>query len=147
MISEDFHIEERVQPGESRHFNIHIARLPIGTVVDIRVFVYRGTDPGPVILLSAGLHGDEVNGTEIIRRMMSDHMLQPDAGTVIAMPVLNIYGFLNFARDLPDGKDANRSFPGTKTGSLASRVAYHLGRKIIPNIDFGIDFHTGGGNR
>jgi uncharacterized protein len=79
--------------------------------------------------------------------MMKMELLQPMAGTVIAIPVLNIYGFLNFNRELPDGKDANRSFPGNKNGSLAARVAYNVTRKILPLIDYGIDFHTGGGNR
>jgi hypothetical protein len=126
---------------------MHIARLPTGTIVDVHVDIYRGRKDGPTLMLSAGLHGDEVNGVEIIRRMMADGSIHPHAGTVIAIPVMNIYGFLNFARDLPDGKDANRSFPGTKNGSLASRVAYNLKNKILPLIDFGVDFHTGGGNK
>jgi uncharacterized protein len=68
-------------------------------------------------------------------------------GTVVCIPIINVYGFLNFSRDVPDGKDVNRSFPGSKSGSLASRVAYHVTHEIIPNIDVGIDFHTGGAMR
>lgn len=144
---EDVDLAKQVPKGGMRQFELHIAKLPTGTLIHIHVFVYRGKKPGPVLLLTGGLHGDEVNGTETIRRMMSEKMLMPDAGTVMAIPIVNIYGFLNFARDLPDGKDANRSFPGTKNGSLASRMAYTVTKKILPHIDFGVDFHTGGGNR
>lgn len=144
---EDIDLEKQVPRGGMRQFDLHIAKLPTGTHINIHVFVYRGRRPGPVLLLTGGLHGDEVNGTETIRRMMAEKILMPDAGTIIAIPVLNIYGFLNFARDLPDGKDANRSFPGTKNGSLASRMAYTVTKKILPHIDFGIDFHTGAGTR
>jgi predicted deacylase len=93
------------------------------------------------------LHGDEINGTEILRRMIRDKSIIPDAGTVIAMPIVNIYGFLQNTRDLPDGKDLNRSFPGNLSGSLAQRVAYTLMKEIVPLIDYGIDFHTGGASR
>jgi predicted deacylase len=146
-MTEDLDISAEVARGSQKHFDMHIARLPTGTIVDIHVDIYRGRKNGPTLMLSGGLHGDEVNGIEIIRRMMADGSIHPHCGTVIAVPVLNIYGFLNFARDLPDGKDANRSFPGTKNGSLASRVAYHVKNKLLPHIDFGVDFHTGGGNK
>ncbi|MGZ5242646.1 MAG: succinylglutamate desuccinylase/aspartoacylase family protein, partial [Bacteroidia bacterium] len=147
MLNEDTHLVKDVKPGKTKQFDLHIAKLPTGTVINIHVFVYRGKKPGPVLLLTGGLHGDEVNGVEIIRRLMKNNLLMPDAGTVIAIPVLNIYGFLNFARDLPDGKDANRSFPGTTNGSLASRMAYNIQKNILPFIDYGLDFHTGGSNR
>jgi predicted deacylase len=146
-MTEDFDLAKEVARGSQKHFDMHIARLPTGTIVDVHVDIYRGRKDGPTLLLSAGLHGDEVNGIEIIRRMMADGSIHPHAGTVIAVPVVNIYGFLNFARDLPDGKDANRSFPGTKNGSLASRVAWHIKNRILPLIDVGVDFHTGGGNK
>lgn len=124
-----------------------ISRLPSGTVIDIPVYVYRAEEPGPTVLLMAGLHGDEVNGIETIRRMVRRQMLQPLRGTIIAIPILNIYGFLNFSREVPDGKDVNRSFPGNPRGSLASRVAHRFMREIMPLIDYGIDFHTGGAAR
>lgn len=99
-------------------------------------------------MLSGGLHGDEINGIEIVRRMLEksrfDKLLR---GTIIAIPVMNIYGFLNFSREVPDGKDINRSFPGNSHGSLASRVANFLNRNILNQIDYGIDFHTGGASR
>ncbi|NND34290.1 MAG: succinylglutamate desuccinylase/aspartoacylase family protein, partial [Saprospiraceae bacterium] len=96
----------------------------------------------------AGLHGDEINGVEILRQSMSmglfDQLLR---GNVIVIPILNIYGFVNFSRVVPDGKDVNRSFPGSMAGSLASRMACILTRRVLPLIDFGVDFHTGGDNR
>jgi predicted deacylase len=93
------------------------------------------------------MHGDEINGMEIVRRILDRGYHHVKRGTVVCMPVINVYGFLNYSRDVPDGKDVNRSFPGTKSGSLASRVAYHLMREVIPFIDVGIDFHTGGAMR
>jgi predicted deacylase len=93
------------------------------------------------------MHGDEINGMEIVRRILDRGLHQVKRGTVVCMPIINVYGFLNYSRDVPDGKDVNRSFPGTKSGSLASRVAYHLMHDVIPFIDYGIDFHTGGAMR
>jgi len=93
------------------------------------------------------MHGDEVNGIETIRRLVRREMLRPLRGSIIAIPILNIYGFLNFSRDVPDGKDVNRSFPGFPRGSLAGRVAHRFMREIMPLIDYGIDFHTGGAQR
>jgi hypothetical protein len=94
-----------------------------------------------------GLHGDEINGVEIIRRLIETQKNIPKIGTVICIPILNIFGFIHFSRYVPDGKDVNRSFPGNKNGSLASRVAYFLMKHIIPKIDYGVDFHTGGDDR
>jgi predicted deacylase len=147
MIIEDLDIERDVTPGTMKRFDIEISKLPSGTTVNLHVFIYRGKEKGPTLMVSGGLHGDEVNGIEIVRRLMQRGTIVPDAGTVIAIPIINIYGFLNFARELPDGKDANRSFPGSKNGSLASRVAWNVQKKILPLIDYGLDFHTGGGNR
>ena len=122
---------------------IVISRLPSGTVIDVPVHVFRAEAPGPTVLLMAGMHGDEVNGIETIRRMIRRKQLQPLRGTVIAIPILNIYGFLNFSREVPDGKDVNRSFPGNQRGSLASRVAHRFMHEIMPLVDYGIYFHTG----
>ncbi|QMU27618.1 succinylglutamate desuccinylase/aspartoacylase family protein [Adhaeribacter radiodurans] len=133
-----------ILPGENVQTRLLVSKLPSGTDIDIRVYVYRALEDGPVLLLMAGMHGDEVNGIETIRRMIRRKMLHPLRGTVIAIPILNIYGFLNFSREVPDGKDVNRSFPGSKSGSLASRVADRFTREILPYIDYGIDFHTGG---
>ena len=133
-----------IGPGERKLVNLRIARLPTHTDIDLPVHVIRGPKPGAVLLLTAGLHGDEVNGIEIVRRMISDNLLRPEAGTILAMPIVNVYGFLQNARYLPDGKDLNRSFPGSRQGSLARRVAWNLMNHVVPLADVGIDFHTGG---
>jgi predicted deacylase len=137
-----------ILPGTQMRVKANIARLPSGTVIDLPVYVYRSKKPGPVVLLSGGLHGDEVNGIEIVRRMVAQSVFDKlIKGTVIAVPVMNIYGFLNFSREVPDGKDINRSFPGNTNGSLASRVAHFLTHHVIDKIDIGVDFHTGGASR
>lgn len=136
-----------IRKGENALINLYIHKLPTHTVIDLPIRIYRAKKEGPTLLLTAGLHGDEINGTEIIRRMIRDKSIIPTAGTVIAMPIVNIYGFLQNSRDLPDGKDLNRSFPGNLSGSLAQRVAHTLMKEIVPLIDYGIDFHTGGASR
>ncbi|WP_317195523.1 succinylglutamate desuccinylase/aspartoacylase family protein [Rufibacter psychrotolerans] len=136
-----------IRPGDDLLIRLNISRLPSGTQIDIPIHVFRSEEPGPVLLLMAGMHGDEVNGIETIRRMIRRRMLQPLRGTILAIPILNIYGFLNFSREVPDGKDVNRSFPGSATGSLASRVAARFTREVLPLVDYGIDFHTGGASR
>ncbi|MEM7187067.1 MAG: succinylglutamate desuccinylase/aspartoacylase family protein [Bacteroidota bacterium] len=99
------------------------------------------------MLLTAGIHGDEINGVEIVRQIIARKINQPQRGTIICIPILNIFGFLNTQRDFPDGRDMNRVFPGSKNGSLASRVAYHFTKKILPHADYCLDFHTGGASR
>lgn len=136
-----------IKPGESKEININIARLPSHTQIDTPIYVYRSNQDGPVLALMAGMHGDEINGMEIVRRILDQDLHRVKRGTVVCMPITNVYGFLNFSRDVPDGKDVNRSFPGSKSGSLASRVAYNLTHQIIPFIDYGVDFHTGGAMR
>ncbi|MBL7853748.1 MAG: succinylglutamate desuccinylase/aspartoacylase family protein [Cyclobacteriaceae bacterium] len=139
--------DQHVRPGEFKEVVINIARLPSRTQIDTPVYVYHGTEPGPVLALTAGMHGDEINGMEIVRRIIDSGHNRVQRGTTVCMPIINVYGFLNYSREVPDGKDVNRSFPGRKTGSLAARVAYHLTHDIIPYIDYGIDFHTGGAMR
>lgn len=145
----DFVINKSViLPGEQKIVRLNIARLHSGTKIDIQIHVYRSTKPGPKILVLGGVHGDEINGVEIVRKSIETGLFENiKRGSIIAIPIVNIYGFLNFSRDLPDGKDVNRSFPGTKKGSLASRVAYAISKKVLPAVDFGIDFHTGGASR
>lgn len=137
----------KVQPGEQKEIQLNIARLPTYTNIDLPVHVFRAEKEGPSLLLTGGLHGDELNGIEIIRRMISRNMLMPQKGSVIAIPLVNVYGFIQNARGMPDGKDINRSFPGIKGGSLARLLAYTLMNEIIPRVDYGIDFHTGGAAR
>jgi uncharacterized protein len=139
--------EHHVRPGEFKEININIARLPSRTQIDTPIYVYRGLEDGPTLALTAGMHGDEINGMEIVRRIIDSGLHHVKRGTLVCMPVINVYGFLNYSREVPDGKDINRSFPGTKSGSLASRVAYHMTHDIIPYIDYGVDFHTGGAMR
>lgn len=139
---------QSIEPGSSKFIELNVARLPSGTQISMPVHIIRSEEPGPVVLLSGGLHGDEINGIEIVRRFLqnfgTDKLLK---GSIIAMPIINVYGFINFSRDVPDGKDVNRSFPGREDGSLASIVAHQLTHQILPQIDFGIDFHTGGASR
>jgi predicted deacylase len=136
-----------IRPGEFKEISINIARLPSHTQINTPVYVYRAPAPGPTLALMAGMHGDEINGTEIVRRMLDHGHHRVKRGTVLCMPVINVYGFLNHSREVPDGKDINRSFPGSRNGSLAARVAFHVTREVIPFIDYGIDFHTGGAMR
>jgi len=136
-----------IQPGEFKEININIARLPSRTQINTPIYVYRSLQDGPVLALTAGMHGDEINGMEIVRRIIDGGHHKVVRGTTVCMPIINVYGFLNYSREVPDGKDVNRSFPGSKNGSLASRVAYHLTHDVIPFIDYGIDFHTGGAMR
>ncbi|PWL39774.1 succinylglutamate desuccinylase [Flagellimonas aquimarina] len=138
---------DMISPGENRQVKINIARLPTGTLIDIPVHVFNGKKAGPAVLVQAGLHGDEINGVETLRRLLQDDQFKIKKGAVIVVPILNVFGFIHFSRDVPDGKDVNRSFPGRKKGSLASRIAYHYTNEILPQIDFGIDLHTGGGLR
>ncbi len=136
-----------IAPGTEKKIDVNIAKLPSHSAIDISITVARSQDPGPVILLSGGLHGDEINGSEIVRRIIEAEQNIPLIGTIICIPIINVFGFIHFSRYVPDGKDVNRSFPGNKNGSLASRVAYYLTKDILPIIDYGIDFHTGGADR
>ncbi len=139
---------KQIAPGQSARIKANIAKLPSGTVIDLPIYVFRSKRKGPTVLFSGGLHGDEVNGIEIVRRLLNDDSFDAlERGTVVAIPVMNIYGFLNFSREVPDGKDINRSFPGHSGGSLAARVAHFLNKQIITQIDVGVDFHTGGASR
>lgn len=138
----------RVRPGENQLIDFNIAKLPSGTAIDLPVYMFRSKNPGPSLLLIGGLHGDEINGVEIIRRMIASKIFEElKCGSVIAVPVLNIYGFLNFSREVPDGKDINRNFPGSQHGSLAAMVAHFMTKHILPQADYGLDFHTGGAVR
>ncbi len=135
-------------PGTSGVVSIDIADLPSGTKIHLPIHVFRSETEGPTVLISGGLHGDEVNGVEIVRKtLVNQYFENLEIGSVIVIPLINIYGFINFSRAVPDGKDVNRSFPGTSKGSLASQVAHVLSTEIIPLIDLGVDFHTGGASR
>lgn len=136
-----------ITAGIRTDIRLFVANLPTGTRIELPMYVFRGTAPGPVLLLTASMHGDEVNGTETLRRMIRQELLMPQSGAVIAMPIVNVYGFLHNSRALPDGKDLNRSFPGSKSGSLARRLAHTLMNEVVVHADVGIDLHTGGARR
>ncbi len=146
--STDFIILGRkVAMGETKTINFSFAKLYTATKVEIPVIISRSDKPGPTVLLTAGIHGDEINGVEVVRQVIAKKISRPIKGTIICIPILNIFGFLNAERTFPDGRDLNRVFPGTKTGSLASRVAYHFTKEILPLADYCLDFHTGGAQR
>jgi len=140
--------KEEILPGEKKLININVGRLPSDTKIDIVAHVMRGLEAGPTVLILGGIHGDEINGVEIVRRTLAEgYFKNIKKGTLIVIPLLNVYGFINFSREVPDGKDVNRSFPGNSSGSLASRVARKLTKGILPLVDFAMDFHTGGASR
>ena len=138
---------ETILPGKSKTINMQIGKLHTMTDLHIPIIVERSKKDGPVVLFSAGLHGDEINGTEIVREIIINKINKPKRGTIICIPVINIFGFVNQTREFPDGRDLNRIFPGSKTGSLASQFAYYILKEIIPHIDYAIDFHAGGAQR
>ncbi len=137
-----------VLPGERSNIKLDISTLPSGTNIFVEAHVFRAYDPGPTVLLVGGVHGDEINGIQIVRKAIEYRKFENlKCGSVIAIPLLNVFGFINFSRDVPDGKDVNRSFPGTLKGSLASRVARAMTKEILPNANYLMDFHTGGSSR
>jgi hypothetical protein len=140
-------LKETILAGESKTINMEIAKLHTMTKLKIPIIVERSKLDGPTVLFTACLHGDEINGTEIVRQLIVQKINKPKRGTIICIPIINIFGFINKTREFPDGRDLNRVFPGSKTGSLASRFAYYILKDIIPHVDYAIDFHAGGASR
>jgi predicted deacylase len=138
---------ESILPGESKTVDMEIAKLHNTAELKIPIIVRRSKIDGPVVLFSAGIHGDEINGVEIVRQLITKKINKPKRGTIICIPVINMFGFLNKSRKFPDGRDLNRVFPGSKNGSLASRFAYHMLTDILPLVDYAVDFHAGGASR
>lgn len=138
---------QRIRPGEAADVRLKVSETYTADPISIPVTVQRGRRPGPTLFLTASVHGDELNGVGIIRSLLNDHDLSDLAGTLIAVPVANVPGFLRLERYLPDGRDLNRSFPGNARGSLTARVAHVLFQQVVRRSDFGIDLHTGGGER
>ncbi|MDT8347046.1 MAG: succinylglutamate desuccinylase/aspartoacylase family protein [Flavobacteriaceae bacterium] len=136
-----------ISPGSSHLLKWYIANLYTSTPIEIPVVVERAKADGPCVLITAGIHGDEVCGIEIVRSLIANKINKPLRGTVICVPIVNILGFLKLSREFPDGRDLNRVFPGSSKGSLASRYAYDFTQKILPVADICIDFHTGGAMR
>jgi predicted deacylase len=136
-----------IEPGERRRLELPVARLPTGTPVSIPVEVVHGAGEGPRIWLSGAVHGDEVVGVQIIQRVTGRLDPRELAGAVLAVPIVNVFGFLQQSRYLPDRRDLNRSFPGTRKGSLASRLARLFMDEIVGCCGWGIDFHAGSDDR
>ncbi len=136
-----------VAPGRAATGELPIARQVTGTRISLPLQVVHGRRDGRTVWLSAAVHGDEINGVEIIRRVMRGLDARSMAGTVIAVPIVNVHGFLNGDRYLPDRRDLNRSFPGSATGSLAARIANLFMTEIVSRCDVGIDLHTGSDHR
>lgn len=136
-----------IPPGKTVRLTLEIAKLLTNTPIQIPVIVSHAKKKGPVLLLLAGIHGDEINGVETIRRVVRKGWHKPSQGTIICIPVYNIFGFLNSSREFPDGRDLNRMFPGTKNGSLASQFAHIFMKEIAPLTDVILDFHTGASQR
>lgn len=139
--------ETTVKPGQRITINLPVADLYTSASLSMPVHVICGRRPGPVLFASAAIHGDELNGVEIIRRLLKRSALRSMRGTLLAIPIVNVHGFLYQSRYLPDRRDLNRSFPGSAKGSIASRLANTFFKQIVSNSDYGIDLHTGAINR
>ena len=138
---------KEIPAGKRTVLDLKVAKLHTRTTVNVPIIIERSNNPGPVVLLLAGIHGDETNGVGIIREIINLKLNIPKNGTIICIPVFNIFGYLIQTREFPDGRDLNRMFPGTINGSLASQFAYQFTKEIAPLVDYVIDFHTGGGER
>ena len=148
MSSKPFILLGKVIPeGKRTVLDLDVAKLHTRTTVKVPVIIERSKNPGPVVLLLAGIHGDEINGVGIVREIIEQKINKPTCGTIICIPVFNVFGYLIQTREFPDGRDLNRMFPGSSNGSLASQFAYQFTKEIAPFVDYVIDFHTGGGER
>lgn len=144
VVNEPFRLlGSAVEAGTRAKLGWHASNDVAGLQVDTPVLVAHGVAPGPVLCLTSAIHGDELNGIEVVRRVY--HSIDPEtlAGTLIGVPVVNLFGFQRASRYLPDRRDLNRYFPGNPRGSLASRVAYSFFESVIRNCDYLVDIHTG----
>lgn len=137
----------KVSPGSRVRVNMAMGSLYNMTEIKMPVEIVRGKRRGPTLFVSSTIHGDEINGIEIVRRLLTSKRLKNMKGMLIAIPVVNVFGFNDRSRYLPDGRDLNRCFPGLKSGSLASQVAHKFMQEIVSKSDFGIDLHTGAFHR
>ncbi|WP_108258750.1 succinylglutamate desuccinylase/aspartoacylase family protein [Mangrovicoccus ximenensis] len=133
---------QRIPPGSRRTVDLPVSVLSDHTPVSMSVHVIHGRKDGPVLFVSAAVHGDEVIGVEIARRLLRSQHLDRISGTLMVIPIVNTFGFLNHSRYLPDRRDLNRSFPGSETGSLAGRLAHLFMAEIVGRADLGIDLHS-----
>jgi len=131
-----------VAPGKRATVNLPIANLYTHTDLVMPVHVVNGRNAGPTLFVTAALHGDELNGVEIVKRLLGRISLRNLHGCILAVPIVNVFGFLNQSRYLPDRRDLNRSFPGRDGGSTAARIANLVSREIVDQSDYGVDLHT-----
>lgn len=132
-----------VNPGESQKFQFTVSETYLGDSIRIPVTVINGSEPGPTCFLSAAIHGDELNGIEVVREVADEWDHDDIHGCLVALPVLNVPGFTTQERYLPIyERDLNRSFPGKQGSTSAHRIAYQIYENFIAPCDFGIDFHT-----
>jgi predicted deacylase len=134
---------QEVAAGTSRSIELPIARRYTANRVFVPVHVVHGKQEGPRLLVCAAVHGDEINGVEIVRRVLASPGIGRIRGSLIAVPIVNVYGFVAQTRYLPDRRDLNRSFPGSARGSLASRLAHTVMTELASNVTHAIDLHTG----
>lgn len=134
--------QAEIAPGTRHSVELPVSVLSNHTPMSLPVHVLHGTRNGPVMFLSAAVHGDEIQGVEIIRRVLRHPALATLAGTLLAVPIVNAFGFLNHSRYMPDRRDLNRSFPGSDQGSLASLLADLFMREVVLRSQYGIDLHT-----
>jgi Predicted deacylase len=132
-----------VNPGEQQVIDLPVAKLYTHANVNIPLQVICSKKPGPRLFISAAIHGDELNGVEIVRRLVKTSALKRLSGTLIVIPIVNVFGIIQHSRYLPDRRDLNRSFPGSKRGSLAARLAHIFLHEVVRQCDYGIDLHTG----
>ena len=132
-----------IQPGTKHQIEMPVVRLYTDTDISMPVQVIRSKKDGPTVFISAAVHGDELNGIEIIRRLIQLKSFKLTSGTLILVPMVNVYGVLNQSRYMPDRRDLNRCFPGSQKGSLAGIVAYKFLNEIVKHCQYGIDLHTG----
>lgn len=136
-----------IKPGQRKRLFLDVAKLYDFTDMNIPIEVVRGKEDGPILFVSGAVHGDEINGVEIVRRLLSKKALKNIKGTLIAVPIVNVYGFNTNSRYLPDRRDMNRSFPGSKNGSLAGQMAYTFMTEVVEKCTHGIDLHCAAINR
>lgn len=137
----------RVRPGNSKNVELPITRLITGQEASLPVRVVHGRSDGPTVWLSAAVHGDEINGIEVISQVLAKLDPRTVSGTIVAVPVVNVLGFMMGSRYLPDRRDLNRSFPGSARGSLAARIAHLFMTEVVSKCEVGIDLHTGADRR
>ncbi len=139
--------DTEVKPGRSAQVELPVSRLITGAPISMPVTVMHGKFDGPTMWINAAVHGDELNGVEVVNRILADLDPKQMNGTLLAVPVVNVHGFMTGDRYLPDRRDLNRSFPGSAKGSLASRLAHIFMTEIVNRCEIGIDLHTASDNR